>query len=185
MASRVFGAMSSAGVSIVLITQSSSEYSIQLLYWICWPKLGKAETSVVRRVWTWTRCPIERPVWVAWMMFTLLWRFSGWRYAYIVVLLLSSSLLWQKWTLTSLLLLKVLLSALFLQLPLKIKISKQSKRDNHENLFNSKHFLDVFVVGVGGVGGELVDQIQRQQRQTGWKRHRDSRMRLANSKVCC
>ncbi len=28
MASRVFGAMSSAGVSIVLITQSSSEYSI-------------------------------------------------------------------------------------------------------------------------------------------------------------
>ena len=33
----------------------------------------------------------------------------------------------------------------------------------HENLFNSKHFLDVFVVGVGGVGGELVDQIQRQQ----------------------
>ena len=28
MASRIFGAMSSAGVSIVLITQSSSEYSI-------------------------------------------------------------------------------------------------------------------------------------------------------------
>ena len=33
----------------------------------------------------------------------------------------------------------------------------------HENLFNSKHFLDVFVVGIGGVGGELVDQFQRQQ----------------------
>ncbi|KOO11245.1 aspartate kinase, partial [Vibrio xuii] len=32
-----------------------------------------------------------------------------------------------------------------------------------ENLFNSKHFLDVFVVGVGGVGGELIDQIERQQ----------------------
>ncbi len=33
----------------------------------------------------------------------------------------------------------------------------------HENLFNSKHFLDVFVIGVGGVGGELVDQVRRQQ----------------------
>ncbi|MCG6282862.1 ACT domain-containing protein, partial [Vibrio diabolicus] len=37
----------------------------------------------------------------------------------------------------------------------------------HENLFNSKHFLDVFVVGVGGVGGELVDQIHRQQSKHG------------------
>jgi aspartokinase/homoserine dehydrogenase 1 len=33
----------------------------------------------------------------------------------------------------------------------------------HENFFNSKHFLDLFIVGVGGVGGELVDQVQRQQ----------------------
>jgi len=33
----------------------------------------------------------------------------------------------------------------------------------HETLFNSKHFLDVFVIGVGGVGGELVEQIRRQQ----------------------
>ena len=30
-------------------------------------------------------------------------------------------------------------------------------------MFNSKHFLDVSVVGIGGVGGELVDQFQRQQ----------------------
>ena len=31
MASRVFGAMSASGVSIVLITQSSSEYSISFV----------------------------------------------------------------------------------------------------------------------------------------------------------
>lgn len=33
----------------------------------------------------------------------------------------------------------------------------------HENLFNSNHYLDVFIVGVGGVGGELVEQVKRQQ----------------------
>lgn len=52
----------------------------------------------------------------------------------------------------------------------------------HENLFNSKHFLDVFVVGVGGVGGELVDQIQRQQAKLAEKGIMMRVCGLANSK---
>ncbi len=54
----------------------------------------------------------------------------------------------------------------------------------HENLFNSKHFLDVFVVGVGGVGGELVDQIKRQQSKLAEKGIEIRVCGLANSEGC-
>lgn len=33
----------------------------------------------------------------------------------------------------------------------------------HENLFNAKHYLDVFLIGVGGVGQAFIKQISRQQ----------------------
>ena len=33
----------------------------------------------------------------------------------------------------------------------------------HENLFFSKHFIDVFIIGVGGVGSAFIEQVKRQR----------------------
>ncbi|CAM2973861.1 bifunctional aspartate kinase/homoserine dehydrogenase I [Vibrio neptunius] len=158
MASRVFGAMSSAGVSIVLITQSSSEYSISFCIEaedkaIAQQALGDSfelelkdgllepvefmdDVAIVTLVGDGMRTSRG----VASQFFSSLAEVN----VNIVAIAQGSS--------------ERAISAVIPE----DKISEAIKAC-HENLFNSKHFLDVFVVGVGGVGGELVDQIQRQQ----------------------
>ncbi|HHG3631169.1 TPA: bifunctional aspartate kinase/homoserine dehydrogenase I [Vibrio parahaemolyticus] len=158
MASRVFGAMSSAGVSIVLITQSSSEYSIsfcieaddklkaqqvlsdafelELKDGLLEPVDFIDDVSIVTLVGDGMRTSRG----VASRFFSSLAEVN----VNIVAIAQGSS--------------ERAISAVIPE----DKISEAIKAC-HENLFNSKYFLDVFVVGVGGVGGELVDQIQRQQ----------------------
>jgi aspartokinase/homoserine dehydrogenase 1 len=158
MASRVFGAMSSAGVSIVLITQSSSEYSIsfcieaadkvqaknvlddafelELKDGLLEPVEFIDDVSIVTLVGDGMRTSRG----VASQFFASLAEVN----VNIVAIAQGSS--------------ERAISAVIPE----DKISEAIKAC-HENLFNSKHFLDVFVVGVGGVGGELVDQIHRQQ----------------------
>ncbi|WP_047049787.1 bifunctional aspartate kinase/homoserine dehydrogenase I [Vibrio mexicanus] len=158
MASRVFGAMSSAGVSIVLITQSSSEYSISF----CIEAADKAKAQQVLSeafelelkdgllepvefidnvsIVTLVGDGMRTSRGVASQFFASLAEVN----VNIVAIAQGSS--------------ERAISAVIPE----DKISEAIKAC-HENLFNSKHFLDVFVVGVGGVGGELVDQIQRQQ----------------------
>ncbi|MDO6704813.1 bifunctional aspartate kinase/homoserine dehydrogenase I [Photobacterium sp. 1_MG-2023] len=158
MAARVFGAMSAAGVSIVLITQSSSEYSIsfciesddkfaaeqalrnnfelELKEGLLEPVEFIDDSAIVTLVGDGMRTSRG----VASRFFTSLAEVN----VNIVAIAQGSS--------------ERAISAV---IPAN-KVSEAVKAC-HENLFNSKHFLDVFVVGVGGVGGELVDQIQRQQ----------------------
>ncbi|WP_318475628.1 bifunctional aspartate kinase/homoserine dehydrogenase I [Photobacterium leiognathi] len=158
MAARVFGAMSSAGVSIVLITQSSSEYSIsfcietadrvqaekaltesfelELKEGLLEPVEFSDDVSIVTLVGDGMRTSHG----VASRFFTSLAEVD----VNIVAIAQGSS--------------ERAISAVIPQ----NKVSEAVKAC-HENLFNSQHFLDVFVIGVGGVGGELVDQIQRQQ----------------------
>ncbi|WP_038174212.1 MULTISPECIES: bifunctional aspartate kinase/homoserine dehydrogenase I [Vibrio] len=158
MASRVFGAMSSADVSIVLITQSSSEYSIsfcieaqdrivaeqalrdafelELKDGLLEPVEFINDVAIVTLVGDGMRTSRG----VASQFFSSLAEVN----VNIVAIAQGSS--------------ERAISAVIPE----DKISEAIKAC-HENLFNSKHFLDVFVVGVGGVGGELVDQIERQQ----------------------
>ncbi|MGR5141388.1 bifunctional aspartate kinase/homoserine dehydrogenase I [Photobacterium sp. DNB23_23_1] len=158
MAARVFGAMSSAGVSIVLITQSSSEYSIsfciesedklaaqralrehfelELKEGLLEPVEFMGNVAIVTLVGDGMRTSRG----VASRFFTSLSEVD----VNIVAIAQGSS--------------ERAISAVIPD----NKVS-ESVKACHENLFNSQHFLDVFVIGVGGVGGELVDQIQRQQ----------------------
>ncbi|WP_375751301.1 bifunctional aspartate kinase/homoserine dehydrogenase I [Vibrio sp. HN007] len=158
MASRVFGAMSSAGVSIVLITQSSSEYSIsfcieaadkplaedalrntfelELKDGLLEPVEFMDDVSIVTLVGDGMRTSKG----VASRFFSSLAEIN----VNIVAIAQGSS--------------ERAISAVIPE----DKVSEAIKAC-HENLFNSKHFLDLFIVGVGGVGGELVDQVQRQQ----------------------
>ncbi|MCJ2375888.1 bifunctional aspartate kinase/homoserine dehydrogenase I [Vibrio sp. ZSDZ34] len=158
MASRVFGAMSSAGVSIVLITQSSSEYSISF----CIEEADKDDAERVLKESFELELkdgllePVEFMNDVA--IVTLVG--DGMRTSRGVASQFFSSLAEVNVNIVAIAQ-GSSERAISAVIP-EDKISEAIKAC-HENLFNSKHFLDVFVVGVGGVGGELVDQIERQQ----------------------
>lgn len=158
MASRVFGAMSSAGISIVLITQSSSEYSIS--FCIETADKYKAEQTLAEAFELELKDGILEPVEFTSDVAIVTLVGDGMRtssgiasqffrslaevHVNIVAIAQGSS--------------ERAISAVISE----DKISEAIKAC-HENLFNVKHHLDVFVVGVGGVGGELIDQIARQQ----------------------
>ncbi|PSW04232.1 bifunctional aspartate kinase/homoserine dehydrogenase I [Photobacterium lipolyticum] len=158
MAARVFSAMSASGVSIVLITQSSSEYSIsfciesadkgvaqealqncfelELKEGLLEPVEFLDDSAIVTLVGDGMRTSRG----VASQFFTSLAEVD----VNVIAIAQGSS--------------ERAISAV---IPVD-KVS-ESVKACHENLFNSQHFLDVFVIGVGGVGGELVEQIHRQQ----------------------
>ncbi|MFH3698672.1 hypothetical protein WAH92_22110, partial [Acinetobacter baumannii] len=56
-------------------------------------------------------------------------------------------------------------------------------RVTHQMLFNTDQVIEVFVIGVGGVGGALLEQIKRQQ---GWLKNKHIDLRVcgvANSQA--
>ncbi|QIR98669.1 bifunctional aspartate kinase/homoserine dehydrogenase I [Vibrio diabolicus] len=158
MASRVFGAMSSAGVSIVLITQSSSEYSIS--FCIEAEDKAKAQQVLADAFELELKDGLLEPVEFIDNVSIITLVGDGMRTSRGVASRFFSSL-----AEVSVNIVAIAQGsserAISAVIP-EDKISEAIKAC-HENLFNSKHFLDVFVVGVGGVGGELVDQIERQQ----------------------
>ncbi|KHT45449.1 bifunctional aspartate kinase/homoserine dehydrogenase I [Vibrio sinaloensis] len=158
MASRVFGAMSAAGASIVLITQSSSEYSISF----CIEAQDKAlaEKALGETFELELKDGLLEPVEFIDDVAIVTLVGDGMRTSRGVASQFFSSLAEVNVNIVAIAQ-GSSERAISAVIP-EDKISEAIKAC-HENLFNSKHFLDVFVVGVGGVGGELVDQIQRQQ----------------------
>lgn len=158
MAARVFGAMSSAGVSVVLITQSSSEYSISF----CIEAEDKpmAQRALQESFELELKDGLLEPV-----------EFVD---NVAIVSLVGDAMRTSKGVasqfFTSLAEVNVNIVAIA-QGSSERSISAVIPDDSvseavkacHENLFNSNHYLDVFIVGVGGVGGELVEQVKRQQ----------------------
>ncbi|QRG82403.1 bifunctional aspartate kinase/homoserine dehydrogenase I [Vibrio diabolicus] len=158
MASRVFGAMSSAGVSIVLITQSSSEYSIS--FCIEAEDKAKAQQVLADAFELELKDSLLEPVEFIDNVSIITLVGDGMRTSRGVASRFFSSLAEVNVNIVAIAQ-GSSERAISAVIP-EDKISEAIKAC-HENLFNSKHFLDVFVVGVGGVGGELVDQIERQQ----------------------
>ncbi|EKO3822850.1 bifunctional aspartate kinase/homoserine dehydrogenase I [Vibrio harveyi] len=158
MASRVFGAMSSAGVSIVLITQSSSEYSIS--FCIEAQDKAKAQQVLVDAFELELKDGLLEPVEFIDDVSIVTLVGDGMRTSRGVASRFFSSLAEVNVNIVAIAQ-GSSERAISAVIP-EDKISEAIKAC-HENLFNSKHFLDVFVVGIGGVGGELVDQIERQQ----------------------
>ncbi|WP_159654958.1 bifunctional aspartate kinase/homoserine dehydrogenase I [Vibrio atypicus] len=158
MASRVFGAMSAAGASIVLITQSSSEYSISF----CIEAQDKAiaEQALADTFELELKDGLLEPVEFIDDVAIVTLVGDGMRTLRGVASQFFSSLAEVNVNIVAIAQ-GSSERAISAVIP-EDKISEAIKAC-HENLFNSKHFLDVFVVGVGGVGGELVDQIKRQQ----------------------
>jgi len=158
MATRVFEAMAASEVSIVLITQSSSEYSIS--FCIEHSEQQKAHKALIKAFELELKEGMLDPIeyhnevaivsligdamrtshGIAARFFTSLSESN----INIIAIAQGSS--------------ERAISAV---IPAK-KISEAVKAC-HETLFSTKHHLDVFVIGVGGVGGEFVEQIKRQK----------------------
>lgn len=158
MASRVFGAMSTAGVSIVLITQSSSEYSIS--FCIEADDKDKAYKALRDSFELELKDGLLEPVDFIDNVAIVTLVGDGMRTSRGIASQFFSSL-----TEAHINIVAIAQGSSERAISAVIPEDKVSEsiKACHENLFNSNHYLDLFVVGIGGVGGELVEQVRRQQ----------------------
>ncbi len=180
MASRVFGAMSSAGVSVVLITQSSSEYSIS--FCIQNQDKAKAEKALSTHFELELKDGLLEPVEFIDDLSIVSLVGDGMRTSKGVASRFFTSLAEVN---VNIIAIAQGSSERAISAVVPSERVSEAVKACHENLFNSQHHLDVFIVGVGGVGGELIEQIRRQQ---GKLKQQGIVMRvcgLANSKGMC
>ncbi|WP_392561442.1 bifunctional aspartate kinase/homoserine dehydrogenase I [Orbus sturtevantii] len=158
MSARVFSAMSYAGISVVLITQSSSEYSISF----CVPQaeLYRAEDALSDEFYLELKDGLLEPIEVIDKLAIISVIGDGMR----TLRGLSANFF------TALAKANINIVAIAqgssersISVVVDNDIAVMGVRVAHQMLFGTDQTLDVFIIGVGGVGGALVDQISRQQ----------------------
>jgi bifunctional aspartokinase / homoserine dehydrogenase 1 len=158
MASRVFGVMSNANISISLITQSSSEYSISFCIHSkdAARALALLEDSFALELSNQLLDPIEVRNDLA--IVTLVG--DGMRHAKGLAAKFFSSLAQARVNNVA-----IAQGSSERSISTVIESSKAKKAVKivHQNFFSNVHTIDVFLVGCGTVGKELITQIARQQ----------------------
>jgi bifunctional aspartokinase / homoserine dehydrogenase 1 len=177
MSARVFSAMSYAGISVVLITQSSSEYSISF----CVPQteLSRAEEALNDEFFLELKDGLLEPIEVIEKQAIISVIGDGMR----TLRGLSANFF------TALARANINIVAIAqgssersISVVVDNDVAIMGVRVAHQMLFGTDKMLDVFVIGVGGVGGALIDQINRQQK---WLKNKQIDLRvcgLFNSK---
>ncbi|OCG02128.1 bifunctional aspartate kinase/homoserine dehydrogenase I [Gilliamella sp. wkB112] len=159
MSARVFSAMSYAGISVVLITQSSSEYSISF----CVPQteLYRAEEALSDEFYLELKDGLLEPIEVIEKLAIISVVGDGMR----TLRGLSANFF------TALARANINIVAIAqgssersISVVVDNDVAVMGVRVAHQMLFGTDKMLDVFVIGVGGVGGALIDQIERQQK---------------------
>ncbi|WP_026958268.1 bifunctional aspartate kinase/homoserine dehydrogenase I [Aliagarivorans taiwanensis] len=158
MASRIFGAMAQAKVSIALITQSSSEYSISFC-------IHSADAETAKRA-----LQSEFELELANQLLESIESIDQ----LAIISLVGDSMRKSKGVaarfFTSLAEVSINIVAIA-QGSSERSISAVVTQDKveeavgacHQNFFDSMHYIDLFLIGCGGVGGALIDQINEQQ----------------------
>ncbi|OCG39552.1 bifunctional aspartate kinase/homoserine dehydrogenase I [Gilliamella sp. Fer1-1] len=177
MSARVFSAMSYAGISVVLITQSSSEYSISF----CVPQteLSRAEEALNDEFFLELKDGLLEPIEVIEKQAIISVIGDGMR----TLRGLSANFF------TALARANINIVAIAqgssersISVVVDNDVAIMGVRVAHQMLFGTDKMLDVFVIGVGGVGSALIDQINRQQK---WLKNKQIDLRvcgLFNSK---
>ncbi|MDH2067978.1 bifunctional aspartate kinase/homoserine dehydrogenase I [Pantoea sp. GD03673] len=176
MAARVFAAMSRTGISVVLITQSSSEYSISF----CVPQseLARARHVLEDEFYLELKDGLLDPLGIIENLAVISVVGDGMRTLRGISARFFSALARANINIVAI-----------AQGSSERSISVVVNNDDvitgvrvvHQMLFATDQVIEVFVVGVGGVGGALLDQLHRQQ---AWlkKKHIDLRVcGIANS----
>ncbi|AFU18400.1 bifunctional aspartate kinase/homoserine dehydrogenase I [Actinobacillus suis] len=158
MAARVFSTMSKAGISVILITQSSSEYSISF----CVPaKFAEKATACLNAEFAQelTNGDLD-PIDMIRELSIISVVGDGMRTAKGVAARFFSSLAQANISIVA-----IAQGSSERSISAVVPMNKaiEAVKATHQGLFSNKKSIDVFLVGVGGVGGELIEQIKQQK----------------------
>ncbi|CNE72259.1 bifunctional aspartate kinase/homoserine dehydrogenase I [Yersinia nurmii] len=178
MAARVFAVMSRSGISVVLITQSSSEYSISF----CVPQgeLARARRALEDEFYLELKDGVLDPLDVMERLAIISVVGDGMRTLRGISARFFSALARANINI-------IAIAQGSSERSISVVVNNDSVttgvRVCHQMLFNTDQVIEVFVIGAGGVGGALIEQIYRQQP---WlkQKHIDLRVcGIANSKA--
>ncbi|QTL40471.1 bifunctional aspartate kinase/homoserine dehydrogenase I [Xenorhabdus budapestensis] len=178
MAARVFAVMSRSGISVVLITQSSSEYSISF----CVPQkeLNRAQKALTEEFYLELKDGVLDPIDVIDNLAIISVVGDGMRTQRGISARFFSALTRAN---INIIALAQGSSERSISAVIDNDAATTAVRLCHQMLFNTAQMVEVFVVGVGGVGSALIEQIRRQQ---SWlkQKHIDLRVcGIANSRA--
>ncbi|MCK3658677.1 bifunctional aspartate kinase/homoserine dehydrogenase I [Pasteurellaceae bacterium Pebbles2] len=158
MAARVFSTMSKAGVSVILITQSSSEYSISF----CVPTkaVEKARTALEAEFATELSSKELDPIEVSIDLSIISVVGDGMKQAKGIASSFFTALASANISIVA-----IAQGSSERSISAVVPLNKaiEAVKATHQALFNNKKVVDMFLVGVGGVGGELIEQVKRQR----------------------
>lgn len=158
MAGRIFAAVSRAGVSIVLITQSSSEYSVSF----CIHSYDQEKTRKVleREFALEFKNQLLDPLEIVGDLAIISLIGDGMRTATGMAARFFTAL-----AQASINIVAIAQGSSERSISAVVRSGKVAEaiKSCHQNFFGSQQFIDLFMVGVGGVGEALVEQIRRQQ----------------------
>lgn len=158
MAARVFAVMSRAGISVVLITQSSSEYSISF----CVPQheLRLARRALEDEFYLELKDDVLEPLDVMEKLAIISVVGDGMRTLRGISARFFSALACANINI-------VAIAQGSSERSISVVVSNDAVttgvRVSHQILFNTDQVIEVFIIGVGGGGGALIEQIYRQQ----------------------
>ncbi|MGL4861090.1 MAG: bifunctional aspartate kinase/homoserine dehydrogenase I [Enterobacteriaceae bacterium] len=160
MAARIFAVMSRAGISVVLITQSSSEYSISF----CIPQsdVFRARRALEEEFHLELKDGLLEPLDIVEHLAILSVVGDGMRTLRGVSARFFSSLANAN---INIIAIAQGSSERSISVVVENSVAATGMRVCHQALFNTEQILEVFVIGSGVVGGALVEQIRRQQPQ--------------------
>lgn len=178
MAARVFAAMSGAGISVVLITQSSSEYSISF----CVPQKEQARARCVLEdeFYLELKDGLLEPLDVTEQLAVISVVGDGMRTSRGISAKFFSALARANINIVAI---AQGSSERSISVVVDNDYATTGVRVVHQMLFNTDQVIEVFLIGVGGVGSALLEQMRRQQ---AWlkKKHIDLRVcGIANSRA--
>lgn len=158
MAARVFSTMSKAGISVILITQSSSEYSISF----CVPAksaekaLAALNTEFAQELSENLLDPID----IIKDLSIVSVVGDGMRTANGIAARFFSALAQANISIVA-----IAQGSSERSISAVVPLNKaiEAVKATHKSLFNSKRVVDMFLVGVGGVGSELIEQVKQQK----------------------
>lgn len=158
MAARVFSTMSKAGVSVILITQSSSEYSISF----CVPSklAAKAKDALNTEFAKELLDKDLEAVEVIEDLSIISVVGDGMKQAKGIAARFFSAL-----SQANISIVAIAQGSSERSISAVVAQNKaiEAVKSTHQALFNNKKSVDMFLVGVGGVGGELIEQIKQQK----------------------
>ncbi|MDG6894488.1 bifunctional aspartate kinase/homoserine dehydrogenase I [Volucribacter amazonae] len=176
MAARVFSTMSKANVSVILITQSSSEYSISF----CVPtKLTEVALTALNQEFAQELASQQlEPVEVIKDLSIISVVGDGMRQSKGIAARFFTALAQSNISIVA-----IAQGSSERSISAVVAQNKaiEAVKATHQALFNNKKVVDIFLVGVGGVGGELIEQIKNQKQYLAGKDIEIRVCALANS----